>query len=1143
MDIAADGTMASGDKAQATFERVCLGALSPDNDVRRRAEKAFSEMRRRPQSYLPALMRSIEGSQRAEVRQFCAVMLRQDVEGKSGAWKGASQVLRVAVRRGILSLLSRTLPNRLRSLVCEAAGQLAAAVAGDGGWPELLPFVARLAGSKANPAHATTGLDLLAVLAEYDVEKLKPQLKGLFTVLATGLDAANVPMRAAAIKAMVSLLLSLQPNEGGPFARLVPPLFRAIAALAQASAEDALLKAIESATMLVQYRWALLAPHAEAVVKLLVAVASREGLDANVARAALGMVVEMARCGKSVVRGLSAVSTQVIPAVFRLLCRPELPLDEWSRRGGGSNESFDEEDLRAGMETIDYLSIYIGGKTFFPSLWKIVSPALASQKWEHRHAGLMALVAATEGSASVMAPLLEGLVGKVLPLLGDAHPRVQWAALNAFAHFSAEFAPALQHALGARVLPGLAGAMRARNSRVAAHAVLCLVDFCSGDEDAKALQAHVPSIIGTLKQALSAGVARDPRLACNAIAAIAAVTDLVPDRVNHKEFMPVLLRVLASSVSTGTDEANGGGSSSTIAQAEAQRVRRELRANAIKCVGSLARAAGRQKFAGDAPRVATMLLRVREALPETDPGRAAVLTAFSAMAECLGENFAPFLGKIVPPLLRAAASNESVVTQVEAGCEEKVGFEYYEMRVHGLGTRTIAVNTALVDAQIEACDRCAQFARALPRGFSPLVEAAMRVVVPLIRHKIERVRGPAVAAVPALLASAAAGAAQNTGPALTARLFSGAFSTYVEAVKMEDDPEELTEVLRSLSDAIDVVTVPLQRNALDTCNRVLLFAMDECARRRLERKARRSEPHVHEAEREELVAEDETEDDMIGMLIEVVKSLAKNAKGPYLASFKDSLFARMQQYLQKGSTEDRSAALCCMCNLIEAAPVEARPYAAWFLPLALRGTRSDAVDIRHSSLYGVGVCAESLGRNAFATHSGAALEALNRVITAPGSREGEAAPATDNGISSVAKIVKVMGDTVAARVLPQWVRWLPCIGDPEEGKCVHRTLCEFLEVPNSPVYGPDRVNEPHILTVLAAIATRDGIADAKTKERATRIARGLFAAAARGAGGKQGAHALLARLSPKAQAAVQQMLRGGDKSEGGAGVARYGGAQ
>ena len=76
----------------------------------------------------------------------------------------------------------------------------------------------------------------------------------------------------------------------------------------------------------------------------------------------------------------------------------------------------------------------------------------------------------------------------------------------------------------------------------------------------------------------------------------------------------------------------------------------------------------------------------------------------------------------------------------------------------------------------------------------------------------------------------------------------------------------------------------------------------------------------------------------------------------------------------------------------------------------------------------------------------AVTQELLKEIRNPASRDKENGPATDNAISSVAKILAHQPQCVdAAELMPEWISWLPCSADEEEALTVHRSLCTFIE--------------------------------------------------------------------------------------------------
>lgn len=85
--------------------------------------------------------------------------------------------------------------------------------------------------------------------------------------------------------------------------------------------------------------------------------------------------------------------------------------DDWA-------ESVDDDDLDlsnydVGLESLDRISLSVGGQYVQPTAFKYIPQFLNGANWKQRHAGLMAIAQTAEGCADQYQAHLQTLVGYV----------------------------------------------------------------------------------------------------------------------------------------------------------------------------------------------------------------------------------------------------------------------------------------------------------------------------------------------------------------------------------------------------------------------------------------------------------------------------------------------------------------------------------------------------------------------------------------------------------------------------------------------------------------------------------------------------------------------------------------------------------
>ena len=101
----------------------------------------------------------------------------------------------------------------------------------------------------------------------------------------------------------------------------------------------------------------------------------------------------------------------------------------------------------------------------FSSFLQSLGTLLNSSHWQHRHAGLSAIAAVAEGCIDERSEQLPKLIGPILQLLKDTHPRVRYAAIYAIGQLCTDLGGYVQEEYGLEVLQGLMEVTNSAESR------------------------------------------------------------------------------------------------------------------------------------------------------------------------------------------------------------------------------------------------------------------------------------------------------------------------------------------------------------------------------------------------------------------------------------------------------------------------------------------------------------------------------------------------------------------------------------------------------------------------------------------------------------------------------------------------------
>jgi len=1015
-------------------------------------------MRQQSDKYLEVVARTLTKSTNQQVRYFVSVLLRQDVSIRSPVWGSAGESARRGIKAVLLNLLDNEQNPRIRRYLCEIVGRLASREVPARRWDTVLQALRKWCAS-THAAHLESALHISSVLSEYDSSSIMQLLDSVHEVILKGFAGNSPQLQLAAVKACCDFIISLDAQKHqSEFIKLIPGMFQTLEKLVRAVADEECVQCIDKIAALLSYRAQMFRPLTHEMIKLMANTACFEQLEPGTRRTALSFIVELAKKDRVSIKESKEMQTKVLPLAFNLLTHINETKEEWSQ--GSEEKNPDEEDFNMGWDTLDYLSSYLGGKITIKTIWPLIDAALRKKEWTTRHAALSALCAIMDGCSKMIEPKLEDLLAMVVPIVANEgeHVRVRWAAVNVIGYICVWFSEKAADEFGPIVAKTLKTGMDSRaHHRLAAHSALCLVDYCKHSDTNKMVEL-APHFLDSLHKLLGINV---PLVQANALSAVSAIASSIEETFDkyYTVFMPGVIKLLQDS--KGQDKL-------------------KLRAKAIECVGVIAAAVGPEKFRPQFQSVMEFLLRIQKCAASDDPQTSAVLETCARICQSMGTEFAPYVKIVIPPLLEAAAATDGAYMQDgdDDDVELREGFETIDFSVRGIGNKRLVLNTAMLQEKATACHMLYQYAAELKEGFAPYVKATAEIMIPLMAYRYhEGVRVAAVDCIPPLLTSLKA----SNGS--VRELFDYSLARYLQALKLEGDISNMVGILHSFSDAIDVLDRPMTSKQIKETHAVLMFLLRESNERR---QSRLAELKTADDELKETVEEEnEQEDEMIGYIGSVIKSIAVLSKGDYVDPFSNTLFPLIWGYLHpKGSSGMHTAALIAFCEVIENGGSAAKRIAEKFMePACIYATDEDPT-VRQSAVYGIGVAAQSLD-SGFAKYSDGALKCLVKVITSKDARGEEYGESTDNAISSVGKIIKIFAKYNAKalpEVMPMWLSWLPAKTDEEEAPVVHSMLLDFLEDFKSPIYGKNNSNLVKILSVLGEVSKTE-LVDERTQGR------------------------------------------------------------
>lgn len=1059
----------------SAIEALVSHLMSSANDQRSRAESIFNLCRdRHPDALVPRLAHLLSSSTRPDLRAMSAVLLRRLLSrgggseetisssgggGGSGGyvWPRLSAQTQASLKTMLLTSVQHEEVKSITKKLCDAISELASDLLPENAWPELLPFMFQSVTS-GSPRLQESALLIFAQLAQYVGDMLLPHLQTLHGIFLTCLsDSGAAPdVRIAALGATINFIQCLSvPSDRDRFQDLLPAMMRTLTEALNSGQEATAQEALELLIELAGTEPRFLRKQLAEVVGSMLQIAEADGLEEGTRHLAVEFVVTLAEARERA-PGMMRRLPQFVGRLFAVLMKMLLDIDDepaWHAAEASDEDAGETSNYCVGQECLDRLAIALGGNTIVPVASELLPAYLAAPEWQKHHAALITLAQIAEGCSKVMKNNLEPIISMVLNSFQDAHPRVRWAAINAIGQLSTDLGPDLQTQYHQKVLPALASAMDDfQNPRVQAHAASAVLNFTENCTP----EILIPYLDGLVLKLLVILQNGKPMVQEGALTALASVADSSQDHFQkyYDAVMPYLKVILMNA----TDKSN-----------------RMLRAKSMECISLVGMAVGKEKFRDDAKQVMEVLMTLQGSQMEADdPITSYMLQAWARLCKCLGQDFLPYMGVVMPPLLQSAQLKPDVtITSIDSD-DEVDESDDESIETITLGDKRIGIKTSVLEEKATACNMLCCYASELKEGFFPWIDQVAPILVPLLKFYFhEEVRRAAVSGMPELLSSAKLavekGMAQGHDESYVKKLLDYIIPSLVEALHKEPDVDICASMLDSLNECIQTSGHLLDTNQVKLIADEIKNVITASATRRKERAERATGEDFDAEEGELLREENEQEEEVFDQVGECLGTLIKTFKSSFLPFFDELSTYITPMWGKDKSAEERRIAICIFDDIAEQCRESAVKYYDAYLPFLLEACNDENPDVRQAAVYGIGVCAE-FGGPVFKPLVGEALSKLNNVIRHPNALDSENIMAYDNAVSALGKMCLYHRDSInATQVVPAWLSCLPIKGDLIEAKLVHDQLCSMVERSDGELLGPNHQYLPKIVSVFAEV--------------------------------------------------------------------------
>jgi len=1045
----------------ADFVETIRLTLSPDNDKRNAAERAYEESKTSQGAQTVVGLFGIvqEASLEQALREQGAVLLRQCMQrmkddgsvwlqlGEAGQADVKAQALRMLEAEGVPQIR-----RKLADVVQTIGNQVADIPEGERPtnvkeWPELMPSLMRIIvdGSKDGGLRA----DCLWAVKEMACniwQILVASSDQTMQVLRVTLGDAHEAVRAYGAVLLLELAENVDSKQDrAPLATLTPEVCALLTQLADskdAKHLNAVLQCMQSGTETAE----LFKDHLASTILPVMSTIAKSHSDDESRRYAFEVIIALVESKPKTCARVPNYLSEAFGCAVHFLMETDDDMEAWAAEL--DEEAEDEPHFTYGRDAVDRVCRAMGRIDSFPvaldALKPIITTLFQDGDWKKVVAGV-SIIAQIAEYVDDEATVLQ-MVGAVRAQLGGSNPRVRFCAWSAVAQFGEDHGEILSSdAMSAELLPIFLQGMDDPCPRVALRAMEAFQHFGESLEREN-LEPFVPAMMEKLGARLQGDSLPFQKRSITFIAVIAGQIDdsFAP---YYPQLMPILKKIIE-----------------TILHRVEERT---LLGKCFECISLLAKSVGRAGFKADAEAIMTAMLTATQApnLPSNDPVKEYMMAASERICQVMKEDFLPFVPHLLPGVFEKLTLAPKEFEKHRDDFED--GEEVNLTLVPGEGgkMKVMIMNSSEMEDLKNALDCIHTFAHELGKLYFPHVAQTAQALLPVFDFNMaEEIRDLAFETWGELCASCRLADTQG-GSVLNEltmefmkRILPKFEETPVEARAFRTRADGITTCLRKAGPGV------LKVDELKHISSAMMKVLEESFKRR-----EASGPQDEDDE------DDDMEANLRVALMEVAGAMMEHHADIFAAELLQPYLACVQKLIAPSACEeDRKLALFVACDFLEHLGTKITPHWPAFLPQLVENIAHQSTELRQPACYGVSLAAKD---PAFAPMALDVANKLAQLVTSTRSRpkkksEKPAQAAADNALSALVELLSSHQASLAPAEQQLWAVWLgglPCQEDDDEGRKNHKLLLSLVAAEKPEVVGAGGESMGAVLQILVDV--------------------------------------------------------------------------
>lgn len=1012
------------------------GLVSSDNSSRSAAEQILETEWRSSDKVgllLTFLAETSANGQNDAHRSFAAVLFRRTairmpkerssiVEKTIGVVEDQVKAnVRHILLQGFVSDQSAQVRRKLADAISEVAKE---DVSPPGSWPELIPTLFQ-ATQNSNSSFRESAFRILSATPEIVHKDLVQEIPAIFN---RGFSDDDDDVRIAACTAFVAFFKDLPKSTWQSLLPLLPNLLNSLPRFLQSGRDEALADVLQALIELIEIAPKMFRDMFPTIIEFCTTVAKNTNLESNTRLAALEIMTTFAEFAPAMCKQSPVFSSSAIIVTLSMLTEVSLDDDEayeWNN-SDNSEDLDDEPEYDAARQSLDRISLKLGGQSLAALLFQYLPSMVQSSNWRECYAALMALSSAAEGCCDVLIAEIPKLLDMVLPSLDHAHPRVQYACCNALGQMSTDFADVIQRTSGNRILPALISKLTNKSvPRVQAHAAAALVNF----SEAALKEVVEPYLDDLLNNLLGLLLSPKRYVQEQVLTTIAIIADAAEKKFikYHDTLIPMLLDFLRSNL----------GPESRI-----------LTAKCVECATLISVAVGRETFSTFSQDLIATLASLQESITEPDdPVKRFLEQGWGRLCRLIGKDFVNFLPLILPPLMSTAKAVQDISLLEENEAEEFQN-SHEDWDIITLSGKLVAINTSLLDEKVSAMDLLRLYATQLRGHFMPWVnEIVQDIALPALDFYLhDGVRGSAALTLASLLKCVIDATANDSPEVIT--LWSQICGHLCDALTNDPVPELLVAYYTALADCI----TSLGANSISQEQQHMLSNAIKTNLSEIFERIKHREQNEDDFQEEVDDDDDEyTDEELLDEINKILAAIFRNVKSQFMLEFQGNLASLFSTFITDENASLKLCGLSTICDAIEncGQSIDLSTYVQFTVTECLT---SPQASIRQAAAYVIGVSAQTKS-SVYESLCVKTLPSLFEIATFPDARAEENLNATENCVSAIIKVCTAFESSIPdlQKILHQWIKLLPVTQDEEAATVVYKALGDLISSQNPAV--------------------------------------------------------------------------------------------